>query len=49
VTFDAYAFVGFRYSYIYVSLSGTVVRPADNPIAATVDAGWTYHAVLGQP
>jgi hypothetical protein len=37
------------YAYVYVSLSGTVVKPADNPITAYMSSGWWYNAVFGSP
>jgi hypothetical protein len=33
----------------YCSVSGTVVKPADNPIAVYMGSGWWYNAVFGLP
>jgi hypothetical protein len=33
----------------YCSVSGTVVKPADNPITAYMSSGWQYNAVFGSP
>jgi hypothetical protein len=49
VTFTVYGLALPSYSYVYVSLSGTVVKPADNPVTAYMTSGWWYNAVFGSP
>jgi hypothetical protein len=41
-------FVGIPFTGSY-SISGTVVKPADNPITAYMSSGWWYNAVFGSP
>jgi hypothetical protein len=31
------------------TVSGTVVKPADNPITVYMSSGWQYNAVFGSP
>jgi len=49
VTFTVYGVAMPSSATVAVSLSGTVVKPAQNPIAATMSSGYQFEAVFGPP
>ena len=49
VTFMVYGVVMPSSAVVSVSLSGAVVKPADNPITVVMSSGYQFEAVLGTP
>ena len=49
VTFTVYGVAIPSSATVTVSLSGAVVKPADNPITVVMSSGYQFEAVLGTP